>query len=98
MVFAFTIQETSNVCFRSDDTRIDDLLSGRSKILGLEILVPIFLIARKYTGTKSEGRAHQMTRRLQSTGFTPQKIRAELPSNGSCWSRRALELMDAGSL
>ena len=39
----------------SDDTRIDDLLSGRSKKLwGLEILVPIFRIVREYPGNGSE--------------------------------------------
>ena len=40
---------------------------------------------------KSEVRAHQMARKLRSAGFTPQKIRGELSSNGC-----PLELRTAG--
>ena len=35
---------------------------------------------------------------LRGAGFTPHKIRAERSSNGSCRSRRALEVVDAGGL
>ena len=35
---------------------------------------------------------------LRGAGFTPHKIRAECSSNGSCRSRRALELVDGGGL
>ena len=67
--------------------------------------VIIHLLMTRFSGLcgstpaqKSELRAHQMARKLRSAGFTPQKIRAELSSNGSCRSRRAHEPMDPGSL
>ena len=40
---------------------------------------PIFRIVREYPGTETEVRAHQMTRKLRSSGFTPQK--SELSSH-----------------
>ena len=65
---------------------------------------PIFRIVREYPSTKSEVRAHQMARKLRSSGLTPQK--SELSSHQmapggviSHWrSRLALELMDGVGL
>ena len=75
----FHLQRTEQRAIRrTDDTRVDGCLSGLSESWDFP---RFFGLCGSTPAQKSELRAHQMARKLRSGGFTPHKIRAELPSN-----------------
>ena len=80
MVIAFTFQRTEQRAIRrTDNTRVDGCLSGRSEIWDFSRFCAL---CGSTPAQKFELRAYQMARKLRNSGFTRHKIQVELPSNG----------------